>query len=54
VLVRPDFLVKWPAPERARLEETLRLHGERRARFEAPAPGRDLALEVWYLDLAGE
>ena len=53
VLVRPDFLLKWPAPDRERLEEVLRLHGEHRARFEAPAPGRDLALEVWYLDLAG-
>ena len=53
IVLRPDFLLKWPADERARLEETLRLHGTREARFDAPAPGRDLALEVYRLRLGG-
>ena len=53
VVLRPDFLLKWPAEERARLEETLRLYGVLEARFEAPAPGRDLALEVHRLRFSG-
>lgn len=54
LILRRDFLLKWPARDRAVLEHVLARQAQRVLLLEGSPPGRDMTLEVYRLFPRGE